>query len=236
MNLSFGFEAEVEIVRTSRRQKSVSFKIKNGKVIVTAPSRLSDKIIGDMINKRSAWVKKQLHILSKRPVAPPKQYVNGEGFLYLGKSYKLQLVEGDSIGVALDGNYLTVSPNSTVPASKSKQHIKDLLTAWFLGKAKENLETKTNEYAELLGFMPKSIIVKTYKARWGSCSTKGDISYNWKLIMSPQHIIDYVVVHELCHMKQHNHSPRFWKLVENIIPDHKARRKWLGDNGEQLSL
>jgi len=140
------------------------------------------------------------------------------------------------VGCAYNGKYLTVSQKSKGPPSKSKQHIKELLTAWFLGKAKENFETKTNEYAELLGFMPKSIIVKTYKARWGSCSTKGDISYNWKLILSPPHIIDYVVVHELCHMKELNHSPNYWKWVESILPDHKARRRWLREHGRELII
>lgn len=235
MNLNFGIETEVEIVRTSRK-KTVSFRIKDGKVLVTAPNKLSDKIIAEMINKRSAWIEKNLRILSERPTIEPKKYVNGEAFLYLGKSYALQFVEGNSIGVAIEGNCLNVSANTTVPASKRQQHIKDLLTAWYLDKAKDHFGVKTNEYAELLGLEPKSVIVKSYKARWGACSTKGDISYNWKLILSPPHIIDYVVVHELCHMKQHNHSPLFWKLVEDVIPDHKARRKWLRINDELLSV
>ena len=102
-----------------------------------------------------------------------------------------------------------------------------------MDQARVYFDTATRKYSELLDVEPRSITVKTYKSRWGSCSVKGDISYNWKLILSPAHIIDYVVVHELCHMKELNHSPNYWKWVESILPDHKARRKWLREHGRE---
>ena len=81
---------------------------------------------------------------------------------------------------------------------------------------------------------PRSVAVKDYKSRWGSCSAKGDISYNWKIVLAPHRIVDYVVVHELCHMLEHNHSSRYWKLVEKYVPDYRERRDWLKNHSLSL--
>lgn len=235
MNLDMGIGTEVEVIRTNRR-KTASVKIVDGLVQVIVPKRLSKQRIEDLINKRRAWIMDKLRIHANRPPVTPKEYVNGECFPYLGKNYKLKLVMADFIGAKLKDGYLTVGMNSTVPASKTKQHVKDLITAWYIERAKERLEEKTNRYAKVLGLEPNSINVKEYKSRWGSCSTKGDISYNWKIILAPHNIADYVVVHELCHMLEHNHSPKFWKHVERTVADYKERKLWLRQNGEQLMV
>ena len=87
-----------------------------------------------------------------------------------------------------------------------------------------------------LDLKPRSVSVEDFKSRWGSCSVEGDISFNWKIIMAPHGIIDYVVAHELCHMIEHNHSPAFWRHVERIIPDYRDRKDWLKENGAQLTV
>jgi predicted metal-dependent hydrolase len=78
--------------------------------------------------------------------------------------------------------------------------------------------------------------VKEYKARWGSCSSSGDVTYNWRIIMAPHHIVDYIVVHELCHLLEHNHGPKYWKHVKSVVPDYKECREWLKVNGEGLRI
>lgn len=88
----------------------------------------------------------------------------------------------------------------------------------------------------MIGVQPTAIIVKTYKARWGSCYSDGRISFNWKLIMAATWVIDYVVVHELCHLIHHNHSANFWRLVEQYYPSYKQAKEWLKQNGQLLKL
>ena len=102
--------------------------------------------------------------------------------------------------------------------------------------AKEYIPKRADYYAQLLGVTYERIRIAEQKTRWGSCSSKGTLSFNWKLMLAPPKVLDYVVVHELCHLIEMNHSPRFWKQVENVIPDYKEYRKWLKENGITLQL
>lgn len=87
-----------------------------------------------------------------------------------------------------------------------------------------------------MGVSPQSVGIKEYKSRWGSCSSSGDVSFNWRIIISPHHIVDYIVVHELCHLLEHNHGPKYWKHVERVIPNFNDCREWLKVNGERLAI
>ena len=100
-------------------------------------------------------------------------------------------------------------------------------------QARKRLTERTDYYKTILGVDYKRIRIADQKTRWGSCSSTGTISYNWHLVLLPDAILDYVVVHELCHLRQMNHSKDFWKLVEGILPDYQSRRKWLKENGDR---
>ncbi len=102
--------------------------------------------------------------------------------------------------------------------------------------AKEYIPRRADYYAQLIGVSYERIRIAEQKTRWGSCSSRGTLSFNWKLMLAPPKVLDYVVVHELCHLKEMNHSPRFWKLVEEMIPNYKEYRKWLKENGNTLQL
>ena len=119
-----------------------------------------------------------------------------------------------------------VSETDTAPETT----IKSLLVSWYRRHAELRLAEKTERWARIVGVIPNSVSVRDYKSRWGSCSTKGDVTYNWRIILAPHRIVDYVVIHELCHMLEHNHSPRYWKQVERHVPDWKERRDWLRNN------
>jgi predicted metal-dependent hydrolase len=114
--------------------------------------------------------------------------------------------------------------------------VKRSLVQWFEERALERLSEKSERYGAQLGVQPKSIKVKNYKARWGSCAASGDISFNWRTIIAPHRIVDYVVIHELCHRLEHNHSPRYWRHVENVYPTFKECREWLRVNGAGLNV
>lgn len=97
-------------------------------------------------------------------------------------------------------------------------------------------ESQLLHYAKLIGVPPNAVGIKSFKSRWGSCHVNGNIMYNWKIIMAPNRIVDYVVVHELCHLKHHDHSPKFWKAVEKVILDYRDCKEWLKENGRSLEV
>ncbi len=114
--------------------------------------------------------------------------------------------------------------------------IKKALKLWYVNQFKSLIEQRIRKYADIIGVFPKRIAVREQKTRWGSCSAKGNINLNWKLIMAPVDVLDYVLVHELCHLKELNHSKKYWQLVESIVPQYKVYRKWLKENGDRLSI
>lgn len=133
-------------------------------------------------------------------------------------------------------NYLKMQAVSPKPSQKGKTPYERRLEAPYRQAAKEYIPKRVAYYAELLDVTYATISIRDQKTRWGSCSSKGNLSFSWRLILAPPKVLDYVVVHELCHRKEMNHSPRFWALVESIIPDYKIHRKWLKENGEKLTI
>ena len=130
-----------------------------------------------------------------------------------------------------NGYFLTTIPKTEEDTNKQVKH---LLMGWYQSHAEKHLKEKTNRLSELVGAAPVSVSIKNYKSRWGSCSSNGVIDYNWRIILAPHYIIDYVVVHELCHLLEHNHSPKYWRIVEKIIPNWKNYRDWLRHNSDIL--
>ena len=231
MNLSINDNLPIEIVRTKRR-KTVSIQIVKGLVKVIIPEQLSDARIKTLIQKRNPWIRKKLREQSKIIQPEPKEYVSGESFSYLGRNYRLKVIVGTYDEVRLKSGYLEVE----LLKKSSEQKIRDLLLSWYKNRALERLTEKTNRYAAIMGLTPQSVFVKDYKARWGSCFPDGKISYNWRIIIAPHHIVDYVVVHELCHLKHPNHSPAYWRSVKRVVPEFAIFRKWLSEHGSKLVI
>lgn len=228
-----GFPFQVEVIRTNRK-RSASISLSDEMVKVTVPSTLSENRIRDLVSKQTPWIQQKLQEQSDRPNLTPREYVSGETLAYLGKNYKLKVLKGKSPTIKMHLGYLEV----TVPedAADPKTSIRLLLTDWYKSNAEKRLIEKTKRFSKIIGVRPNSVCVKDYKSRWGSCSASGDISYNWRIVMASHRIVDYVVVHELCHLIEHNHAARYWRLVGNVISDYKDCREWLKDNGFKLCL
>ena len=231
MNLTFDKDLSIEVVRTKRR-KTASIKVVDGAVQAIVPERLSDGRIEALIQKRTSWIRKKLREQSQIVTPKPKEYVSGESFTYLGRNYRLKVLTGTGKEVKLKGGYLEVG----LPKKPKDGDIRSALVEWYEQHALDRLTEKTNRYAGIMGVSPNSISVRDYKARWGSCSSKGEISYNWRIIIAPHHIVDYVVVHELCHLKHPNHSPEYWKSVKREVSDYEVCRHWLKDHGSSLVI
>jgi len=228
-----GFAFQVEVLRTDRK-KSASIDLDGDLVRVSVPKTLSEGRIRDLISKRSSWITAKLNEYSRRPCVKPKEYVSGETFPYLGRNYRLKVTAGDCASIKLKGGYFEVTTLSNDKDSIATT--KALLEAWYMAQAERRLRDKTDRWSKIIGVLPQSVSIRSYKSRWGSCSAKGDMSYNWRIILAPHRIVDYVIVHELCHLKEHNHSSRYWKHVGRYIPDWKDCRDWLKEEGITLSV
>ena len=224
-------ELIIQVVRSRRRRKTSSIIISNGIVKVVVPDQISDFTIKELINKRMPWIRKKLKDELNITPAIVKNYVDGESFTYLGNNYKLKSFVRNVSFVKVSSDYINVS----LP-KKSKENIKGLLERWYEEKAIEILTEKTNRYAKIIGVLPTAISVGDYKSKWGSCSIEGKISYNWRIIIAPSRILEYVVIHELCHMLEHNHSKEYWRLVSTYCHDFKECRKWLRLNSRSLAI
>ena len=222
-----GFPFQVEVVRTDRK-RSASIRLLGDLVKVSVPLTLSDSRIRNLVTKRTPWIKNKLREQSDRPITPPKEYVSGETVTYLGKNYRLKVLIGEQPSIKLRRGYVEATVTKT--DLDTKNTIRSLLEHWYRSLAEKRLGEKTARLAGVIGVNPASVTVKNYKSRWGSCSTKGDISYNWRIILAPHSIVDYVVVHELCHMLEHNHSSKYWKHVERHVPNWRECREWLKHN------
>ena len=215
----------------TKRRKTISIKIGKEFVIeVTAPLGTNEFTIDQLLKKEEKWIIKKIKKL--------KEVENFDGYYYLGQLYYLEIREVKSLYFKLEvnNNKFIIYINSGILKDKREAIIKDNLEKFYKEQAIEVLKKRTDHYADILGVAPKNIVIKNQKTLWGSCSSKGNINYNYKIVMAPLEILDYIVVHELCHLVYMNHSKDFWHLVESIIPDCKKRRNWLRENGYKLKI
>lgn len=216
-----------EIVRSKRKTIALIVRA-DGSLLVRAPLRASDQSIREFVAGNVQWIqKKQAQIRTAAPQLP-KGYVPGEQFNFLGNSYPLEIVEDQKKPLLLDGTFKL--------ATSAQANAASVFEHWYRDRARRILPERVQYYASRHGFQYKKIGITGARTRWGSCSATGSLNFSWRLILAPVEAVDYVVVHELVHTKIHNHSRKFWKHVEQVMPDYKERRKWLRQNGGPLLL
>ncbi len=214
-----------QIIRSKRKTLALIVK-PDGSLIVRAPLRASEKSIQEFVEGNVKWIeKKQVEALAFLPPMP-KQYISGERFTYLGDDYPLEIVKGQKKPLLLDTKFKL--------AESAHGNAKLVFEHWYRAQAKQILTERVNLYASQYGLQYRKIGITSARTRWGSCSANGSLNFSWRLIRAPLAAVDYVVVHELVHTVFHNHSKRFWKKVETIMPDYKERRKWLQRNGQLM--
>lgn len=215
------------LVRAKRRTIALIVE-RDGSLTVRAPRRATLNDIYGFIQEKTDWILRSREKLKAIKPIPKKAYVDGERFLFLGQEYELRLVPPQRPALKFDGRFTL---------STSAQERGELaFTKWYKIQALTLFTERVNHYANLHGLIPKEVKVNSAKTRWGSCTSAGTLNFTWRLVMAPLEVIDYVVLHELAHLKVKNHSPRFWKLVESLCPDFKHHRKWLRDHGETMTL
>lgn len=222
---------DVHIVPNKRRIR-VTLKVSSKGVYLHIPTQLPMDIAHNLIEEKSDWIKQQL---AKQPEPQPeRQWQQGEILHLFGQAFELQLEQkGDSPQVRLEGNTIILSGRLH---RISQQTRRKATIDWYKQQANIYLNKRTAELSQQTGLIPRSITIKTYKARWGSCDKQGNIQYNWQILQAPPSVIDYLIIHELCHLKHHNHGKGFWKLVEKHYPEYRREQTWLKQNGHQLQL
>ena len=220
------------VIRSSRR-KTATIKVEDGIVSIAVPQELSNERIITVLNNKADWLRQKLALHQQTQPATSKEFVSGEAFPYLGRNYRLKVNTGEYSAIKMvNGRLVATFPTgSTYPYM-----IRNALLRWYERMAKQKIIQKVKRYAVLIGVEPKSINIKDFKSRWGSCSNEGDIDFHWKIMMAPNRVVDYVVVHELCHLLEHNHSPKFWKHVERILPDYIDQKEWLKVNQGMMEI
>lgn len=205
----------------------------DGSVSVDAPLNASDKAIEAKMHKRAAWICKQQRLFaSYPPIIPARKYVSGEGFRYLGRQYRIKVLRGEKRSAKLHGAYLEL----TLRAEDSSEVAKTLMDRWLRDKALHLFSkllqecTATCSRIKITDQPPMKLL--RMKKRWGSCTTEGTIILNPELIAAPKDCIEYVILHELCHLREHNHSKHFYALLERVCPNWQTLRLKLNQTVE----
>lgn len=215
-----------KLVRSKRKTLSLIVE-RDGTLTVRAPLRLKEADIHRFIEAKSRWIERK-QAAARKTMPVPRRYVDGETFWYLGKKIPLRLVRDRRPALVMDDAFKLA--RSAQPRASS------VFEAWYKKQARSVLTGRVAFYAREYGFDVEKIRISSARMRWGSCSAKKTLSFTWRLVMAPPEVIDYVVVHELCHLRELNHSKAFWTQVEAVLPDYKPRRKWLKEHGLQLNL
>jgi len=230
----------IEYTLIKSKRKTVGIKITDrGEVVVSAPLRASEKVIEEIVLKKARWIVEKLKLVNeKRKNVERREFIDGATIPLLGDEYPLiveeALIKGSSL--KFDGKVFNVRVNKALTNEERQQFIKEVLIIWMRKKAKEIFEERTRYYANRLELNFNKITIKEQKTLWGSCSSKNNINFNWRLVLAPIEVLDYVVVHELCHLKHRNHSKEYWGFVKEAMADYEEKRQWLKINGGTLVL
>ena len=230
---------DVTVIRSSRR-KTATIKVDLEGVSVRIPADLPLARIEKLVAEKTAWIERKLAEAERKQRGIAEQLeqsstlADGSRIMVQGQLLPLKLIASDQMKVVQSSDRLEVYADADLIADK--EQLRALVEQWLYRRAVEELNFCVNVYKQRVGATPSRIQIKDYRARWGSCKPDGSIQLNWRLIHAPMHIMDYVVVHELCHLLEMNHSKHFWSEVERVEPQYKMKRQWLKDNGWQLSF
>lgn len=214
------------------------------KVEVVAPVKVAEHKIHQFVQSKREWIVRALAKIAAKSqqheTLAPAVYGHGADIPYQGVSYKLTVRPTKLKKIKIEFSQEFIEFIAHVPDAlmihDHSAEIKEALIRWMKKESKSQVEQLVNRYAEKKQLFPQTIKIKTQKSRWGSCGIHNDIHINWLLIIAPPEVLEYVVVHELCHIKIRNHSAHFWALVAEHLPDYQSRRYWLKKHGSSLMM
>jgi predicted metal-dependent hydrolase len=222
-------ELTYQVVRSARRKKLTITVERDRTVIVHAPALTTDADIRAVVETKRAWLFEKIRHEQKYqdlPHPPGKELVNGESALYLGREYRIEIAATSSGVVEFELRFI-------IPETHQAKR-REVLKAWYLERAKKLILPRVHAHGHQLGvrFAQANIVDNRY--RWGSCTVRDHVNFNWRLIKAPMFVIDYVIIHELAHLLEPNHTPGFWTIVHAQAPRSEKAKKWLKEHGQLL--
>jgi len=203
--------------------------------VLTAPNYISNRWIEKFIKSKEKWLTKKLAEQTEKK-SVWDVFEAGQTFIYMGNPFILTFLKGPKKAIYFDGPNLVISNPDSRGTPDYLDKLKTQLKKWMIELSKEIIKDRVEIYAKNFRPQPKNITIRSQKTRWGSCSSSRNLNFNWQLIQASLETLDYVVIHELCHLVHMNHSKRFWDLVETHCPDYKVHRNWLRKNGHLLKF
>lgn len=237
MRLAYDFGTQIiEFDVIFRKRKTLTIEVEAPSIIrVIAPEGKTEDEILETVKGKSKWIIQKLFEIREMEYRKHnKEFVNGESFIYMGRNYSLQIVVDES--VKIPEAKLTKGKFVVSVENKDFDRIRLALENWYKDKAKEKIAERVAYYQSHFDQKPKRIVIKDQQKRWGSCTKDQQLLFNWKCIMAPSPVLDYIVVHEMCHIVHMNHSTEFWTLLKRILPDYESRKEWLRNNGIKYDL
>ena len=229
-----GTRVKYAIRRSARRRKTVAVTVDPaGGVLVVAPERLAIARLDAIVIRKAEWIAQRLRRAeSHGPPPAPREFVSGESVLYLGRHYRLKVLPDETGPARLRGGWLHVP----APAgAQQAAHVRAALVAWFRRHAAERLPERVEAWRAKAGVAPPRVVVADQRKRWGSCDHRGTIRLNWRIVQAPMRLLDYVVVHELVHLRHRGHGRDYWQAVGRVMPDYERRREELRQRGGMLA-
>ncbi|MBK8536621.1 MAG: M48 family metallopeptidase [Candidatus Competibacteraceae bacterium] len=215
-------------IKRSAKRKQLTITVERDRsVIIHAPESTSEEKIRQIVESKRQWIYgKTTHTQKYRelPHPPGKELVNGESALYLGRHYQIEITLDSATEIRFEQRFLIL-------ASFSGER-KQVLRNWYIDRAKEKILPRAKKFASDLGVEFANAKIVDNRYRWGSCTTKDNINFNWRLIKAPMYVLDYVIVHEITHLLEANHTPRFWNIVRAQSPKMEKAKQWLLENGQ----
>ncbi|WP_456409074.1 M48 family metallopeptidase [Caldithrix abyssi] len=206
-------------------RKTITITVeRDRRVVIKAPRGTPEEKIAAIVESKKLWIYEKLKSAQKySSKIEYKEFVSGETVLYLGKRYRLEIVNNAEESIRFAGKFII--------AAVSGERASEVFKEWYKEQAKQIIPERVQRYASNLGVHYNKVLISDLKYRWGSCTPKNNLNFNWRLIKAPMFVIDYVVVHELAHLLESNHTSRFWTIVETQVPNLKKAQKWLNEYG-----
>lgn len=235
MKIEYGTET-IEFSVVYRKRKTIEIGVEPPNIVsVVAPEGMEEDIIQKHVKIKANWIVKKLYeIRTIQSRQLDREYINGESFMYMGRNYSLRIVEDKTIKRAMtklyQGKFIIATP------TRDEIKLKESMERWYRQKAYDKVIERVTYYQKYFSIKPSDIKVKEQKKRWASCTSKGELLFNWRCAMAPSFALDYIVVHEMSHLIHMDHSKEFWHLVGRIMPDYEKRREWLKNYGVKMDL
>lgn len=239
-HINFGGETISYQLLWSNRRKTLGIAVQDNKVIVTAPAGTDEDKVLQIVKEKASWIRKQLSLNDEvHDESIQKDFISGEKLPYLGRMYRLKVIQTEPKQKPTlrfyQGRFF-----ATVPENISEEDYRTVLyplyKAWIKNKAATFTTTRMKRFTLLMQEQPTTIQIREQRQRWGSCTPDGKIILNWHIFLAPTSVIDYILVHELAHLKDMNHSNEFWHTVKVIMPNYEDKKEWLRINGKKLYI